>query len=174
MVRLVELTLEMEAAYREFLVELGRERTGMAERWLFEHENEAFDELVQKLQDWAVGKQLGQGRVPASTLFLIRENGKILGKLSFRHELNDYLQKIGGHIGYIIIANERRKGYGTTILKLALERAKALGLERVLVTCDQSNTASARVIEKNGGVFENLAYEDDKTEPTCRYWITLD
>lgn len=173
MLRLVELTLEMEAAYRQFLADLNRERIGMAERWLFEHENEPFPELVQKLQDWAVGKQISKGRVPASTLFLVHENGKILGKLSFRHELNDYLKKIGGHIGYIIVANERRKGYGTAMLKLGLEKAKAIGLSRVLVTCDQSNTASARVIEKNGGIFEGHCYEDDVSDLTCRYWITL-
>ncbi len=173
MLKLVELTLEMEPAYRQFLADLERERSGMAQRWLFEHANEPYPELVTKLQDWSVGKQLSKGRVSCSTLFLVDDDGKILGKVSFRHELNDYLRKIGGHIGYIIIADERGKGYGTIMLKLTLERAKPLGLERVLVTCDEDNIASAKVIEKNGGVFENKYYEGENPVPTCRYWITL-
>lgn len=171
--RLVELTLEMEVVYQKFLSDLDREQMGMAQRWLFEHKDEPFPELVKKLQDWSVGRQIKEGRVPCSTLFLVADDGKILGKVSFRHELNDYLRKIGGHIGYIIISDERGKGHGTLMLKLTLERAKALGLSRVLVTCDQSNIASAKVIENNGGVFESLAYENENSEPTRRYWITL-
>ncbi len=169
--RLVELSLEMETQFMEFYQALSSEDS--QNHWLFEYKGEPFDVLVEKLQDHKQGKQLPEGWVPASTFYLIREDGKILGKSSFRHELNDFLKTIGGHIGYIIRPDQRRKGYGHAILKQTLEKAKALGLERVLVTFDENNLASTKIIEKNGGVFEDTYREDEGTVPKRRYWIEL-
>lgn len=143
------------------------------DRWLFEYRGEPFDVLVEKLRDWKRGKQLPDGWVPASTFYMVRKNGKIVGKSSLRHELNDHLRKIGGHIGYYIRAGHRGKGYGTVILKLTLEKAKAIGLEKVLVTCDDDNIASAKSIEKNGGVLQDTYRNDDMLVAVRRYWITL-
>ncbi len=109
--------------------------------------------------------------VPADTYFLVDETGRIIGAINIRHQLNDYLYKFGGNIGYGIRPSERRKGYATTMLKLGLEKCRALGMEKVLITCDKSNTASAQTIIANGGVLENEVLHDG--EVVQRYWIKL-
>ncbi len=171
MQQLVELTLEMETQFMEFRQALVPEDP--QNRWLFEYKGEPFPALVEKLQDWKHGKQLPDGWVRCSTLYLIREDGTILGKSSLRHELNDFLRTIGGHIGYIIRPGQRQKGNGTAILKLTLQKAKELGLTRVLVTSDEDNIASTKIIEKNGGVFEDTYQENKMAVPKRRYWIEL-
>lgn len=57
------------------------------------------------------------------------------------------------------------------MLALALDRCRGLGLNRVLVTCDRLNVASARTILANGGVLENEVPQDGRV--TQRYWIDL-
>ena len=171
MLRLVELTLEMEAQFMEFHQALMLEDP--QNQWLFEYKGESFHVLVEKLRALRNGERVSEGWVPASTFFLIQDDGRILGKSSLRHELNDFLKKIGGNIGYIIRSDERRKGYGAEILRLTLEKAKEIGLERVLVTCDEDNIASAKIIEKNGGVLQDMYQNDDLNVPKRRYWIEL-
>jgi len=83
------------------------------------------------------------------------------------------LRNIGGHIGFNIRPSERRRGYGTAILALTLEKAKELRLKRVLVTCDDNNVASAKIIEKNGGILEDKYWNDELEQPKRRYWIEL-
>lgn len=170
--QLTELTDGMEEAYMEFFRSLQAEDPET--HWLFEYRGEPFGELVKKLQNWKQGLQLPEiGWVPCSTFFLVRPDGKVVGKSSLRHELNEHLRTIGGSIGYVIRPDQRRKGCGTAILRLTLEKASELGLERVLVTCDEDNIASAKIIEKNGGTLETV-YRDNKADiAKCRYWINL-
>ena len=96
MVQLVELTVDMEDQYMDFCSVLVSE--DLRGRWLFEYHGEPFPVLVQKLQDWKQGQQLPKEWVPASTFYLVRDDGKIIGKSSLRHELNEHLQTVGGHI----------------------------------------------------------------------------
>ena len=104
-----------------------------------------------------------KGRVPATQYVFVRESdGKIVGMLDVRHAFNDYLEKYGGHIGYSVHPNERRKGYASGMLRDALEQCKALGLDRVLVTCLADNEASRRTIVKNGGVYEYTIHEPNE------------
>ena len=109
--------------------------------------------------------------VPAHTYFLISENKKIIGAINIRHRLNDYLFKFGGHIGYGIRPSERRKGYASLMLSMALPIAKELGINKVLITCDKNNIGSAKIIINNGGFLENEVKEDE--EITQRYWIEV-
>lgn len=109
--------------------------------------------------------------VPAYTYFMFMGNDRILGAINIRHCLNDYLFNYGGHIGYGIRPSERRKGYGTLILSMAIPIVKELGINKILVTCNKKNIASAKVILKNGGVLENEVFEDG--EITQRYWIEV-
>ena len=112
------------------------------------------------------------GFVPADTYFLINcENNRILGAISIRHSLNEYLFKFGGHIGYGIRPSERGKGYATEMLKMALDICRSKGMEKVLITCDKENVASARTMLKNGAVLENEVQEDDHI--VQRFWIKL-
>ena len=88
-------------------------------------------------------------------------------------QLNDYLIKEGGHVGYGIRPARQRQGYGRLILALALDECRSIGLARVLVTCLQDNVASARIIEANGGELENVIADPASRGPLRRYWIAL-
>jgi predicted acetyltransferase len=92
--------------------------------------------------------------------------------VSIRHALNALLEQVGGHIGYVVVPAFRRRGHATTMLRLALQIAhEELGIQRVLVTCDDDNIGSIRTIEKNGGVLENIVVIDGSSTPKRRYWI---
>lgn len=90
---------------------------------------------------------------------------EVVGFLALRTRLNDWLFNEGGHIGYSVRPSRRREGHASRALALALERAAALGIDRALVTCDDDNVASARTIERGGGVYE------DTRNGKRRYWI---
>ncbi|MGZ3608568.1 MAG: GNAT family N-acetyltransferase [Ktedonobacteraceae bacterium] len=130
-----------------------------------------FGAFVQELLYQKDRARLKPGRVPASEFWLIDD--EFIGRLSLRHELNEYLLKIGGHIGYEIRPSNRRQGYGTEILRLGLEKASELGLHRVLVTCDEDNIGSKKIIEHNGGMFENAIEIDGDPVKKLRYWIEI-
>ena len=116
-----------------------------------------------------------EGRVQATQFIYVRESdNKIVGMIQVRHCLNAYLEKYAGHIGYSVAPSERRKGYASQMLKLALEKYKELGLKKVLITCTDTNEASRRTILKNGGVYESTVFEPDEKENLQRYWIDLE
>ena len=117
-------------------------------------------------------KEPQEGLVPDSTFFCF--DGKrnlMVGAMNIRHDLNDYLLKYGGHIGDGIRPSERRKGYATEMIQLALEECRKLGLTRVLMTCDKNNIGSAKSIIRNGGILENEVLEEGSIKQ--RYWIVL-
>ncbi len=97
----------------------------------------------------------------------ITDDEQIVGFLRFTYALNDFLLSVGGHIGYSVRPSRRREGHASRALGLALERARARGIDHVLVTCDETNVASARTIESQGGRLE------DVREGKRRYWITV-
>lgn len=130
-----------------------------------------FDAYVNRLSNWTRGVDLSDRFVPNTYLVGV-VGDKIIGRLSLRHELNDFLRRIGGHVGYGVVASERRRGYATAMLRLSLPLARALGIERLLVTADQDNIGSIRTIEKCGGVFEGVVSTAGGT-PKRRYWIAL-
>lgn len=109
------------------------------------------------------------------TIWWLVEGSEFFGRVSIRHELNEELLRVGGHIGYDIRPSMRRKGYGTLILRLALEKARELGLDRVLLTCRADNVGSWKIIEANGGVLENEVEVDLPIGRVLarRYWIEL-
>lgn len=117
-------------------------------------------------------KEPQEGLVPDSTFFCFDEKRNLMvGAVNIRHDLNDYLLKYGGHIGDGIRPSERRKGYATEMIRLALEECRKLGLTRVLMTCDKNNIGSAKSIIRNGGILEDEVLEEGVIKQ--RYWISL-
>lgn len=90
---------------------------------------------------------------------------ELVGFLSLRHTLNDFLLEEGGHIGYSVKPSARQRGHATTALARALEAAAGIGITQALVTCDVDNDPSRRTIERNGGVLE------DVRKGKRRYWV---
>ena len=119
-------------------------------------------------------EQVPEGRVPATQYIFVREeDGKIVGMLQIRHRFNAYLEKYGGHIGYSVAPSERRRGYATQMLRLALPKCRELGLDKVLITCIDENIGSRKTILANGGVYESTVYEPNEQVRLERYWIDL-
>ncbi|BCJ26912.1 GNAT family N-acetyltransferase [Actinocatenispora sera] len=109
-------------------------------------------------------------RVHASYWWIV-SGDEILGAISLRHELNDFLLRAGGHIGYGVRPSARRRGLAGWTLVAVLDRARDRGMDRVLITCADDNVASARTIERAGGVLDDV--RDTELGRTRRYWITL-
>lgn len=135
---------------------------------------EALPDFICRLDERSRGIELPLGYVPDSSFWLVRRSdGAVVGVSNLRHRLTPALEDVGGHIGYSIRPSQRRKGYGTCILALTMEKARALGLGQVLVTCDTDNRGSARVIEKNGGVLASSGFSAASGTHVSRYWIAL-
>ena len=130
--------------------------------------NEPWSVFLQRREANARGELLPARNVPSTFLAATVED-ELVGRISIRHELNNWLATYGGHIGYAVVPAMRRRGYATEILRQGLVIARSHGIEQVLVTCDVDNTASAGVIESCGGVFESIAAGDGV--PKRRYWF---
>lgn len=133
---------------------------------------ESWPDYVARTEGYRRGVDLPEGYVPAT--FLVAEvDGEIVGRTSLRHDLNEWLAALGGHIGYGVRPAHRRRGYATEILRQTLPVAREVGLDRVLVTCDDDNVGSATVIERCGGVLEAVVPGPDGGPAKRRYWIDL-
>lgn len=106
-------------------------------------------------------------------VYVRKTDGRIVGMLQFRHRLNDYLASYGGHIGYSVRPEERKKGYAKRMLADGLRQCKALGLTHVLITCKVENEGSRRTMLANGGVYENTVHCSPENCDLQRYWFTL-
>lgn len=133
-------------------------------------------DVFEKFENYRTERNLRPDRVGSDYYWLVDEQRSyFIGETNIRHRLNDMLLHNGGHIGYGIRYSEWNRGYGTMLLSLALEKAKEMCISPVLITCNDDNLASARVIEKNGFILENkvVVSKDGKDVIRRRYWKTL-
>ena len=168
MLKLVKLTEE----YREQLNDMMDEWTAAGEKIIpysiRKNDYRDFDHYLAELEL----SEPKDGMVPDSTFFgLETETNRFVGAVNIRHTLSESLLRSGGHIGDGVRPSERRKGYATAMIALALRECRELGIQRVLMCCNADNIGSAHSIEKNGGVLENEV--TDNGTAIRRYWISL-
>lgn len=169
---IVQLGLEHEAALRDFLADFAEAGESQIPAY-FGDPDWSHAEIVETFAMQSRGEGLEKGWVPGTTLFLVHE-GRMLGVANLRHRLTDHLLRFGGHVGFSVRPSERCKGHATRLLEEVKEYARGnLGIERLLVTCDAANVASARVIDKCGGVFEGESFYEPIQRSIRRYWIPL-
>ncbi|HLD31398.1 MAG TPA: GNAT family N-acetyltransferase [Patescibacteria group bacterium] len=163
--RLIKPTLKYKKSFQN----------GLREFLKIDQQNEGnpakVEEYIKESRRYKRGTDLPKGMVPASTFWLI-DNDTFIGRVSIRHKLNKNLRNFGGHIGYAIRPSKRKRGYGNKILTLALKEAKKLNLNKVLVTCNETNIASQKIIEKNKGrLQQKKVYQGERLR---FYWIDLE
>ena len=138
----------------------GLDRFSSIEVWLEELKKRSCEDTVPK------------GLVPSSTYLAVREKDNyIVGMIDIRHYLNEYLTQVGGNIGYGVRKTERNKGYAKQMLKLALEKCKELKIKKVLITCDEDNIASEKIILSANAKLEDIRNVDGENKK--RFWIDL-
>jgi predicted acetyltransferase len=139
------------------------------------HSYKTIEEVYDKIKrdiDFKNGN-IQDGKVSSLTYWFINNENVIIGTSRLRTELNEFFKTLGGNIGYDVRPTYRKKGYGTQILKITLEIAKEKGLKNVLITCDDDNIGSYKIIEKNGGKLLNIINNDETKILKRRYQITL-
>jgi predicted acetyltransferase len=173
MPELIEPTLELRESWLESAAEWGATHQDGA--GVHEADDlstvEGFSAWIARLREQSdESVAVGPDRVHASYWWIV-DDGEYAGAISLRHRLNDQLLDGGGHIGYGVRPSARKRGLASWALGEVLVRARDRGLERVLVTCDDDNLASARTIERNGGVLEDV--RETWLGLARRYWIEL-
>ena len=156
--------------YREKYILLGQKIEGAPQLENVNEISEWFDYLEQFVSPDT------KNFVPSREYLLIEEcdqERKLIGILNLRLLLNDYFAEYGGHVGISIVPEMQGQGYGTRAIKLILEEARRFLMEKILITCEEKNVASARILEKNGGKFEELRFVKSKNVKLKRYWFDL-
>jgi predicted acetyltransferase len=163
--RLVTPSAQWRSAFLEMVREFetaGEQRFALALR--------DFDAYLRKVEAGRRSENLPAGWVPG-TEFWLEHDGEIVACARLRFELTLDLENEGGHVGYDVRPSMRRRGYGTALLQLVLVEARALGIERVRITCDHDNVGSIKVIERNGGVLAGCGVSKETGKTIRQYWI---
>ena len=177
--------------YKQSYLDAIREFRDVDHRMMSDEELESIGEnfaaYLQRLLDWEDATKIPPEWVTTSVYWLVvdeptteteeqrnnEDEGIYIGRLNLRHELTKSLYEVGGHIGYEIRPSMRQQGYGKEILRLGLEKAREHGLQHVLITCDETNIGSKKIIEANGGRFQNAVAQEGSPVKKLRYWITI-
>lgn len=161
MIRLVKPSMKYAASFKKALLEFKKEGRHN------EGDPNDIDGYIKITKQYAADN-VPRGKVGESKLWIIDE-GMFIGRIGIRHKLNKKLRQFGGHIGYTIRPSKRKKGYGTKAMKLALHKAKSLGISKIMVTCDDDNIASQKIIERSGGKLRKKIMWEGKL--IRHYWI---
>ena len=172
-IELIKPSLNHKGQLIEMLTEwkndIDQNHTNSSPWKIFVNDFNDFEYYIENLDTTEDNKD---GWVPDTTLFCLdKDRDVFVGAVNIRHYLNENLLRTGGHIGDGVRPSERKKGYATAMIALALEECKKLGISRVLMCCDKENIASAKSIIRNGGVLENEVEDNGHIEQ--RYWIQL-
>jgi predicted acetyltransferase len=135
-------------------------------------QDEEFEPYLNRVAEYQSEATVPEGKV-VSTFLVAVVDGKIAGRVSIRHTLNEFLALTGGHIGYAVVPEFRGQGVATFMLRYALDFCRELGIERAFISCRVTNSASRAVIEKCGGEFARIVEDHNKDGGSFRtYWIS--
>jgi len=130
---------------------------------------ERFQEYIRTIHDQETDPMAGY--VPSTQFWLIANGDTYAGEIDVRHMLNDSLRQYGGHIGYKVRPTLRRLGYGKLMCQLGIQEARKMGLTDLLITCDDDNIGSQKIIEASGGILQDKIDNDRDGILTRRYWV---
>ena len=168
-IQLVKLTKEYKGHLEDMMQEWISSGEKIVPYAIRKNDYQDFDYYLEHLE---ITQEI-DGKVPDTTLFCLDVDRNIfVGAVNIRHYLTEEMLVNAGHIGDGIRPSERRKGYATAMIGLALKEAKKLGINRVLMVCDKNNVGSAKSILKNGGILENEVTVNGVTEQ--RYWLEVE
>ena len=175
MLKLIKPNKKYFSQYKDMMDEWNMEGSRIAP-WplhLKYHTEELFEEMLNRVQEVEEGNNLGE--FASSTTYWLYDDGnnKLIGASNLRHYLTEEGLKLWGHIGYGIRPTERKKGLATKLLKLTMQEAKKMNIDKVLLGAYVGNIGSWKVIEKCGGPFEKIIIEDETGLPVKRYWINI-
>lgn len=166
MIEFRKLTIKDKIAFEEYMREWNNPEEIVPTATNYSRYS-SFEDMIEKLdmressQDWV-----------NNTTFFYFIDGVIIGAANIRHKLTKDLLNTGGHIGYGVARSYRGQGYATKILQESLVFARSIGIEKALITCDEDNIASSRVIIKNGGL-EDKPYLQSDGIKSRRFWIDI-
>lgn len=134
------------------------------------YKNESSDQFITRLHQDETNPT--GAKVPETHYWAVINN-EVVGRISFRHRLNDNLKEFGGHIGYEVKPSQRKKGVAKAMLKAILETPRAKEIGKLLLTCSPDNVASIKTIVANGGVLKETKFVERVNRKTSLYWIEL-
>lgn len=170
MCKLVKPSHVYKESFAEALHETGAQQ--LFPRYWVANINKNIDQYLQKIEDYSRGENLFPDCPEEHTFFLI-DGEDYVGRVSIRKHLTEKFKYHGGHIGYDIRPSKRGRGYGNKILGLALEKAKELGLSKVMMTCRVDNVASRKIIQRFGGEFVDEVFDDQRGLQIKRFYLAL-
>lgn len=113
-------------------------------------------EQASNYDDWLNYKYIPFYGDVKELIYLAYKDNTLVGISDIRLTTNDFILTYAGQIGYSVRPSLRGKGYANEILRLTLIEASKHNFNKILVTCNEPNIASAKVIERNGGILENI------------------
>ena len=163
---LVRPSAQYKDSFIEATYEYIQERLGVS--WNPKILEDRFHEYIETIHDQELDPMAGN--VPSTQYWLIVSGDTYAGEIDIRHELNASLRRFGGHIGYKIRPTLRRLGYGKLMCKMGIEAARDIGITDILITCDDDNIGSQKIIEANGGILQDKI-DNNRGVLTRRYWV---
>jgi predicted acetyltransferase len=173
----LELVLPDERFRRSFLAAYEEMSGRFQSDWIYLGEDGTADFIYNRFPEYVRELRKREHEAPPHfvrglTYWAVRGD-EVLGRIGLRLELNDFLTHFGGHVGYIVRPSARGQGVATAMLRLVLMTPEAQLIGALLLTCDEDNPASERVIRANGGVFESTVFPPGNSIGKKRFWITL-
>ena len=168
-VKLVEPSILFKDSFLEFVEDV--KNTGYISYEHYKKAEKNFEEFVTDLTNSSKGINIAEGWVPCSSYWLVDNSEEVIGVIRIRHRVDsDFLEMIG-HIGYEIKSTRRKEGNGSKLLELGLIEARKIGLEKVLITCDEDNIGSKRIIEKFNGKYIKSIVDDESGKNKLQYEV---